>query len=139
MRPVFRPLLIALAALAVWLVAWPAAAAAPICDSRGASALAPAPTLDTPDASIDIGASDVGMGPEACVVMMDRDDSFHQGRAPKPLPSPAGADLLPVDGQVLVTPRGFTFRSVEIDARARKSRAPDRLERPPRLRASRAS
>jgi hypothetical protein len=39
MRPVFRPLLVTLAALAVWLVAWPAAAAAPICDDRGASAL----------------------------------------------------------------------------------------------------
>jgi hypothetical protein len=127
MAPAFRPLLMVLAALAVWLVAWPAVAAAPICDSRGASALAPAPTLDTPDASID-----VSKGPDACVDMLERDDGFHQGRAPKPLPSSASADLLPVAGNARMAPPSVTFHPVERDTRRCKSMVRDRLERPPR-------
>jgi len=77
----FRPILVVLAALAVWLVAWPASAAAPLCDDRGASRLAPPPTLDTPNVSIDIG-----MGSDACGLHVEREASFHQGRTPNPLP-----------------------------------------------------
>jgi hypothetical protein len=128
MPPSLRPLLAVLAALAVWLVAWPAAAAvAPLCDGRGASALAPAPTLDAPDASIDVG------GAEGCVDLLERDHSFHQGRAPKPLPSPAGADLLPVASGVYLAPRGVTLLSVATHAVGSRSAVRARLERPPEL------
>jgi hypothetical protein len=137
MRPALRPLLVVLAALAVWLLAWPAFAAAPICDVRGASALAPAPTLDASDAAIDISTGDVGTSPDACVDVMDRDDSFHQGRTPEPLPSPAGADLMPIEGRVHITSAGVSFHPPAIDVQASKSPARDRLERPPRLGSSR--
>ena len=42
-------------ALFVWLLATPARAAAPQCDTRGATTFAPAPTLQAPSTSIDIG------------------------------------------------------------------------------------
>ena len=48
-------------AIAVWLIALPAFAgtsAAPQCDSRGATTFAPAPTLQAPLASIDVGPDD---------------------------------------------------------------------------------
>lgn len=41
--------------LFVWLLATPARAAAPQCDTRGATTFAPAPTLQAPSTSIDIG------------------------------------------------------------------------------------
>ena len=44
-----------LCALFVWLLATPARAAAPQCDTRGATTFAPAPTLQAPSTSIDIG------------------------------------------------------------------------------------
>ena len=123
----FRPLLVVLAALAVWLVARPARAAAPLCDDRGASSLAPAPTLDTPNASIDIG-----MGPEPCQVQVELDASFHQGRAPNPLPAPVGAELLPAHARVTVL-----FAGTELCLRVRyldasRSGVVYRLDRPPR-------
>jgi hypothetical protein len=123
-----RPVFALLATLAVWLVASPAFAAAPMCDDRGASGMAPAPTLDTPNASVDIG-----MNPDTCSLHVERDASYHEGRAPQPLPSPHGADLLPADHAVTlhVLPSGSTARESAVDAA--RSGIPSRLERPPRL------
>lgn len=42
-------------AIFVWLLASPAHAAAPQCDTRGATTFAPAPTLQAPMTSIDVG------------------------------------------------------------------------------------
>jgi hypothetical protein len=47
-----------LAATFVWLLAPSAHAAAPLCDSRGAITFAPPPTLEEPNASIDVGDAD---------------------------------------------------------------------------------
>lgn len=47
-----------LAATFVWLLAPSARAAAPLCDSRGAITFAPPPTLEEPNASIDVGDAD---------------------------------------------------------------------------------
>ncbi len=122
-----RTLLVTLAALAVWLVAWPASAAAPLCDSRGASGFAPPPTLDPQEASVD-----VGMSPDACPDGVERDSSFHQGRVPDPLPSPAVANALPVDAHVTVIACGAWRRSGSFELAAARLGVRDRLERPPR-------
>ena len=123
-----RTTLVAFAALAVWLVARPASAAAPICDDRGASAFAPSPTLDPQDASVDLG-----MSPEGCLDGASRDASFHQGRVPDPLPSPAFASVLPVDGRVRVLSRGASRREESFELAVARLGVRGRLERPPRV------
>jgi hypothetical protein len=122
-----RTLLVAFAALAVWLVAWPASAAAPICDYRGASAFAPSPTLDPQDASIDIG-----MTPDACPDGVERDASYHQGRVPDPLPSPTFASVLPLDVRVRVLSSGASRGEESFELSVARLGVRDRLERPPR-------
>jgi hypothetical protein len=52
-----RSLIVVAVGLVVWLGATPAFAAAPLCDDRGAIMLAPAPILDAPSASVDVGES----------------------------------------------------------------------------------
>jgi hypothetical protein len=47
-------LLSLMCAVFVWLLASPARAAAPQCDTRGATTFAPAPTLQAPSTSIDV-------------------------------------------------------------------------------------
>ena len=76
-----RTLLVVLAAVAVWLVATPASASAPLCDSRGASGLAPPPTLDLQNASVD-----VGMSPDACPDGVERDRELPPGPRPRSAP-----------------------------------------------------
>jgi hypothetical protein len=122
-----RTLLVALVALALWLVASPASASAPLCDDRGASGLAPPPTLDLQNASVD-----VGMSPDSCPDGVERDASFHQGRVPEPLPSPTVANALPVDARVTVIPGGAWRRSSSFELAAARLGVRDRLERPPR-------
>jgi|HubBroStandDraft_2_1064218.scaffolds.fasta_scaffold130802_2 hypothetical protein len=122
-----RTLLVALAAVAVWLVASPASAAAPLCDNRGASGMAPPPTLDLQNASVDIG-----MSPDACPDGVERDTSFHQGRVPDPLPSASVASALPVDTQVKVPACGVWHRAASLELDAARLGVRDRLERPPR-------
>jgi len=63
--------------LAVWLVVRPAAAAAPVCDERGASMVAPAPTLDTPDSSVDVGEHLDG-----CEAWLSAGKEYKQGGRP---------------------------------------------------------
>ncbi len=125
-RPV-RTLVVALVALAAWLVAGTAMAAAPICDDRGASAFAPPPILDTPNESIDVGAA-----PEACGFAIDDGISLHQGRASDPLPPPEGADLIPVGASITViaTPEGKVAPSFVVSGGRPGIHA--RLDRPPR-------
>ncbi|MEO6420701.1 MAG: hypothetical protein ABIP39_14915 [Polyangiaceae bacterium] len=50
-----RVVVAAACALCVWLITTPAQAAAPQCDTRGATTFAPAPTLQAPMTSIDVG------------------------------------------------------------------------------------
>ncbi len=84
-----------IAALALWLVASPAFAgeegtgrsAAPQCDTRGATTFAPAPTLDPPQASIDVGDDD------ATCVALTAVESFRNG-APHDDAPPARAEAV---------------------------------------------
>ncbi|WP_394832914.1 hypothetical protein LVJ94_41075 [Pendulispora rubella] len=82
-------------ALATWLVAAPVFAAtiqsgpgeapavpsrsAPQCDQRGATTFAPTPTLDAPNASIDLGDAD-----DCDCLRMLGWSAYEQGRAPMP-------------------------------------------------------
>jgi hypothetical protein len=123
-----RTLLVALTAVAVWLVAWPASAAAPFCDARGASGFAPPPILDRQDASVDVGAS-----PDTCPDGVERDASYHQGRVPDPLPSPTFASVLPVDGSIDVLPGAGSRRTSVFASAGARPGSRERLERPPRV------
>jgi hypothetical protein len=125
-RPV-RILVVTLVALAAWLVAGTAVAAAPICDDRGASAFAPSPTLDTPNESIDIGT-----GPEACGYAIDEGVGLHQGRAHDPLPAPAGADLLPAGAGTRVLAAAERVMARSFISSKGKSGIHGRVDRPPR-------
>jgi hypothetical protein len=122
-----RTLLVAFAALAVWLVAWPASAAAPLCDDRAASGFAPAPTLDPQNASVD-----VGMSPDSCPDGVERDASFHQGRVPDPLPAPTLASALPVDARIEIATMGSSRVPGASELDAERLGVHHRLDRPPR-------
>jgi hypothetical protein len=63
-----------LAAMVVWLVAPAARADAPLCDMRGATAVAPNPTLDTQGGSIDATPDDC-FGASATARALQRDRS----------------------------------------------------------------
>ena len=62
--------------LVAWLVARPAEAAAPLCDDRGASALAPSPSLDIPNASLNVGDH------SDCDSEGARDKTYQRGQNP---------------------------------------------------------
>lgn len=52
-RAAVRSVLFAIVTIAIWTVARPAhAMPAPFCDDRGATAMAPAPTLEAPDTAV---------------------------------------------------------------------------------------
>lgn len=68
--------------LAAWLVVRPADAAAPVCDSRGASAVAPAPFLDAPSSSIDVDTN------ERCETLASANQVYHRGHRPEPQAPP---------------------------------------------------
>jgi hypothetical protein len=74
--------------LAAWLVVRPASASAPMCDQRGASILAPLPTFDAPDASVDIG--DRG---DACDLSVDTDRAYQRGEKPASDPAAMHVDV----------------------------------------------
>lgn len=82
MRPLLRAVIAFAAALCVWLVASPAKAAAPLCDARGATMLAPPPQLQAPSAAIDAASAN-----EVCVELDAQGDAIEQGRGHTPLPT----------------------------------------------------
>jgi hypothetical protein len=84
--------------LVVWLVARPAAASAPLCDDRGASALAPLPVLDAPNASLNVGEH-----AEGCDEAGARDKAYHRGDRPPRITPFAHADFAPVSAEGLVS------------------------------------
>ena len=89
-RRLVRLVLAAATTLAAWLVVMPARAAAPFCDDRGASTLAPAPQLQAPEVSIDVGAGD-----EGCLDglgLQSSGNALDEGRAPPVASSPQGFD-----------------------------------------------
>jgi hypothetical protein len=84
------------AAAIVLLVAFPAAASAPRCDSRGAITFAPPPKLDEPNVSVDRTPS------ASCLeALLDKGTGYERGRAPAPEAS-ASNDVAPAGFQTLV-------------------------------------
>jgi hypothetical protein len=127
-RRLVRLVLAAATTLAAWLVVMPARAAAPFCDDRGASTLAPAPQLQAPEVSIDVGDSD-----EGCFDGLGQSgNALDEGRAPPIASSPQGFDAtLP-----LAIPIGrASFVVLPAPAASRPAVRPGvqgRVDRPPR-------
>jgi hypothetical protein len=117
------------AALAVWAIATPAFAAAPLCDPRGATGIAPAPQLQQPETSID-----VGQAADECDVFVVGTESVDHGRAPQPVPP--GAEMDPsVAGIVAAVAPAVSVESFARDGTPGSARAGarSRVDRPPRL------
>jgi hypothetical protein len=125
MSPWVRRVVVVAAGLVAWLVAVPAFAAAPLCDDRGAIMLAPAPILDTPSASVDVGDT------FECKDMHAFDASCREGRGTdEPSPSPRHFAVLTSKVPVLrpsVLPAAILFA-----CSAPRPGVHDRVERPPR-------
>jgi hypothetical protein len=126
---VFRTVLVASFALAVWTLARPAQAApAPLCDDRGASALAPPPALEAPDIAVQRARATA-----ACPLGGDLPLGASIGpahRTPPPLQG-AGEPVTPPSSIVVVPPTGE-----ELDRRTADVPSLEgvrwRVERPPR-------
>ena len=116
------------AALAVWAIATPAFAAAPLCDPRGATGIAPAPQLQQPETSIDIGEA-----PEDCGLLSQVATSIEHGRAPQPVPPGAGQNRLVPSVAAAISPAAST-ESFARDGTTGSERAGarSRVDRPPR-------
>jgi len=127
-RMLLRQLLLATVALVALLVTRPAFAesrVAPQCDKRAAVTFAPPPTLQLPDASVDVGARD------DCVRGW-AEHVLRQGRAPSPDASALDVDVtLPGDVTSPAPPARELAR--ELSARDRpRDGVRTSLERPPR-------
>jgi hypothetical protein len=85
--------------LAAWLVVRPAAASAPVCDDRGASALAPEPVLDAGSATLDVGEHDSG-----CDAWLAGGHAYRPGQRPAPVSPSARVDVVPSSGTCRVPP-----------------------------------
>ncbi len=126
MKARVRALLTAAMAVVVWLVATPARAAAPQCDTRGATTFAPAPTLDPPQASIDIGDGNDPCAPDFAL------DGLRTG-TPSPEEVGGASPEATIPARAIVAappvtraPRLFTFTWGE------RSGVRGSVERPPR-------
>ena len=124
-----RTIVVIATTLAAWLVVMPAYAAAPLCDDRGATMFAPAPQLQSPETSIDVGDSP----DEGCLDEASGLHALQEGRAPSPVaPSSQGIDatlpsslaIAPASHVVMGAPRGVL---VVVPAGVR-----DQVDRPPR-------
>jgi len=71
------------AALAVWAIATPAYAAAPLCDPHAATGVAPAPQLQQPETTLDVAPA-----PDECTISDGLAAARFEGqRAPSPAPA----------------------------------------------------
>ena len=118
-----------LAATFVWLLAPKSAhAAAPLCDARGAITFAPPPTLEEPNASVDIGDAD------DCGAPSSQDVAFQHGQR-----GPSGQTAAEDGERALTTISPVilpaSFADVLHDAQTTfvpPSGVSSRLDRPPR-------
>jgi hypothetical protein len=117
------------AAFAVWAIATPAFAAAPLCDPRGATGVAPAPQLQQPETSID-----VGMAPDECDLLSTMTTTIDDGRAPEPTPPSAAQDqLVPsVVPEIAPAASAGSFSRDGVSGSERAG-ARARVDRPPRV------
>jgi len=113
--------------LAAWLVARPASASAPLCDERGASALAPAPVLDTPGGSVDVGERPDGRG-----LWVGKDVTYQRGERPLRILRSVRADVAPVTHALVVPPCAPDTTVMSESGVRPSSGVRFALERPPR-------
>jgi hypothetical protein len=129
MLPRWARLMVAFAAaIAVWAIATPAWASAPLCDPRGATGIAPPPQLQQPQTSID-----TGVAPEDCSELAALTTAFDHGRAPEP--SPPGASQEPmVASAAPASPDVTVTGSIARDgvAVSESAGARSQVDRPPR-------
>jgi len=116
-------------AFVVWLVAAPAYAAAPLCDPRGATAIAPAPQLQDPVTSLDVGAP----VDEPCNESPVANRTANPGHAPVPAPPRAAGDsaLPTATPEVHDTPLASARAERDTRSGARNGEH-TRVDRPPR-------
>ncbi|MGO8993837.1 MAG: hypothetical protein ACLQVI_10950 [Polyangiaceae bacterium] len=116
------------AALAVWAIATPAHAAAPLCDQRGATGIAPPPQLQQPQTTIDVGTA-----PEDCSELLAMTTAFDNGRAPEPSPPSAAQDPVVPNGAPAIPPAAVSGCFVGEDSTVCvRAGARSRVDRPPR-------
>jgi hypothetical protein len=122
-------LMVALAtALAVWAIAAPARAEAPLCDPRGATGIAPAPQLQQPVTSIDVGAPQ-----DDCSELLSLTLAIDDGRTPEP-PAQSTANEPLVTSAVPAVCEAAVSGAIERESVSWSERAGarDRVDRPPR-------
>lgn len=112
--------------LAAWLVVRPASAA-PLCDDRAASALAPLPVLDTPNASVDIGD-----GPNRCEGWAATDLAYQRGELPTRVFPTVRGDFVLTTIAVAVPKATPVLVPAHFDPTARRAGVRSLVERPPR-------
>jgi hypothetical protein len=120
-----------LATLVVWAVAKPAFAAAPLCDFRGATAIAPTPELETPQTSIDAATGD----DDDCLLSLTSVSAAQDGRAPEPTPPNASGGESAVLGAVSrVMSASSEIDGAKMDSLdGERSAERGRVDRPPRV------
>jgi hypothetical protein len=135
LRRLSRIFVFAMTTATLWLVALPAFASGPLCDDRGATRIAPNPTMVTPEQSLDIAFGD---DLSACFDRMEK-AGFHGSRAPAEITTSIAADAaLPVRARApwssrlaSDSPESSVVPASEVSARARPG-IRTRVERPPR-------
>jgi len=116
-------------ALVAWLVAAPAYASAPLCDPRGATAIAPAPQLQQPLTSIDVGTP----GDDGCREYAVTVRTVNDGRAPAPASPSTSFDSAVPSTTPLVLASPCASRRAAWDAReGERPGEQSRVDRPPR-------
>jgi hypothetical protein len=128
LRRALRAFLVSSLALALWTVSRPAhASPAPLCDDRGATAIAPPLALEAPEGAIERARTPVTC-PGSDVPYGSTVDRGHRGMAGA---TTAAQPVLPASATGLVPPPGVT-----VDPPARFTDPPEgvrsRVERPPR-------
>jgi hypothetical protein len=129
MLPRWARLMVAFAAaIAVWAIATPAWASAPLCDPHGATGIAPPPQLQQPETSID-----TGVAAEDCSELIALTTSFDNGRAPEPAPPSASQEPLAASAAPASAGAGVTgsIARDRLDVSERAG-ARSRVDRPPR-------
>jgi hypothetical protein len=109
-----------------WLVAFPAMAAGPMCDDRGASAIAPSPTMVTAHATLEASVDD-----DCLQRFLDR-VSDNNGRVPMERTEvPDSQAVLPTPA-VLAPSLARVLPPLEADFGSESTGVHSRIERPPR-------
>jgi hypothetical protein len=127
-RPWLRTLVACATVLVAWLVAWPARAAAPLCDDRGASMVAPEPQLQAPELSLKAVGADED---DACALHIS-DETARQAPPRAPPPQSAQPQATVPTGPARDAAAYYELPRARDTNDARRPGFTHPLERPPR-------